>query len=83
MQLTKEIICLKCKNLTPNEMGSLFCKAFPDKEIRTPAEVKEREDEGITLNTKGIPDEIIFGESGHTEPCCDQVGDFVFTPIEK
>jgi hypothetical protein len=83
----KEFICLKCKNLTPNadEDGSLFCLAFPNREPWTPEELKQRYNEGITLDPKGIPDEIIFGENDHSIPLQGQTGDFVFTegtPVE-
>ena len=77
-------ICLKCKYFTPKKVGEYFyCIAFPNMEKRTPEELKQREEEGITIDPKGIPDEIIFGENNHSTPCCNQVGDFVFTPIEK
>ena len=65
-----------------NINGSLYCKAFPNPEKRTPEDLKKREEEGITLDPKGIPDEILFGEDNHSEKISGQVGDFVFTPDE-
>ena len=80
----KRPICLKCKNFTPKGIGEYFyCNAFPNPEPWTEEELKQRQEQGITIDPKGIPDEIIFGENDHTTPCCDQVGDFVYTPIEK
>lgn len=76
--------CFNCRNLTPkDEEGFFYCKAFPNKENRTDEEIQKRVDSGIIIDPKGIPDEIILGENDHTEPCCGQVGDFIYTPKEK
>jgi hypothetical protein len=83
MKINKPI-CLSCKNFTPKAVGEYFyCSAFPTAETRTPEELKKRQEEGITIDPKGIPDEILFGQNNHSKPCCSQVGDFVFTPKEK
>lgn len=75
-----EPICWKCKNFTPdaNEESSFFCKAFPTAEKWTKAELKKRLDGGNTLDPKGIPDEVIFGDNDHSEKIAGQTGDFIF-----
>lgn len=85
MIIPTDLICINCKFFNPDlqEMGFYFCDAFPNPEPWTDEELKQRQAEGITIDPKGIPDEIIFGENDHTTPCCGQVGDFVFTPIEN
>ena len=85
MLIEPNLICLNCVNFTPDldQEGMFYCKAFPNPEPWTPEELKLRIDKGITIDPKGIPDEIIFGENDHSTPCCGQVGDFVLTPKEK
>lgn len=85
MIIDTNLVCLNCKYFNPDlqELGFYFCDAFPNPEKMTPEQLKQREEKGITIDPKGIPDEIIFGENNHSTPCCEQVGDFVFTPIEK
>jgi len=78
-------ICQNCKNFTPDSEneGLFYCKAFPTPEKRTPEDVQSRLKEGINLDPKGIPDDILFGENDHIFPIEGQVGDFVFTPVEE
>ena len=79
MQINRPI-CMTCKNFTPdaNEDGMFFCKAFPNIEPWTKAELKKREDDGITLDPKGIPDEVISGDNNHSKKITGQTGDFIF-----
>ena len=84
MTLNERPICVNCKYFTPDkrEDGIFYCEAFPNPEPWTEAELIQREGEGITLDPKGIPDEIIFGQNDHSTPLPGQVGDFIFTPKE-
>jgi hypothetical protein len=80
----KSPICLKCKNFTPdaNEDGMFFCNAFPKAETWTKKELKVRyEKDGIMIDPKGIPDEVIFGENDHSKVIKEQEGDFIFESI--
>ncbi len=79
--MTIQPICLNCKHFTPNiegKQGIFYCLAFPNEEQRTPEEIAQRQAQGITIDPKGIPDEILFGDNDHTTPIAGQVGDFVF-----
>ena len=86
--MTLQPICLTCKHLTPyiDKEGYFYCAAFPNTEVRTPEEIQTRINEGITIDPKGIPDEVLFGENPHTSPIEGQVGDFIYsegTPQEQ
>jgi hypothetical protein len=66
---------MKCIHFTG---PGFYCKAFPVDEQRTTEEVKLRQAMGITLDPKGIPDEILLGENDHSSPFPTQTNDIVF-----
>lgn len=80
--MTVEPICLKCKHFNPDlngdSEGIFFCEAFPKPESWTKKELRMRENRGILIDPKGIPDEIIFGENDHSKLIKGQEGDFIF-----
>lgn len=77
-------ICMKCKHFKPGlqEEGLFYCDAFTEPEVWTEEELKQRQAEGITLDPKGIPDEIIFGENDHSKPLENQSNDIIFEELK-
>jgi len=84
MQFLNKPICLNCANrMKSNPNGVYYCAAFPNTEKRSKEDIEKRKGEGITLDPKGIPDEIIWGENDHSVPLEGQEGEFVYNPILK
>ena len=77
--------CLDCKFFTPNGgdgPGFYYCKAFPNQEVRTAEELRERKNNGITDDPKGIPDDILFGKNDHYTPVEGQVLPYLNNPVK-